>query len=154
VRDARDLADDHAIFRAGALVGRADSLADLAEFSPSGARVRIVTSDPAALAAALARELAVEAVARDVATVRARGRSARELARAAAQAVVASGVDVVQMRFEPPSLEEAKAASEGVAAATYQMALERTRAQAARAEAAARVAAADQTDAAGPGEAP
>jgi ABC-2 type transport system ATP-binding protein len=130
-RDARELADEFALFRAGAVVGRAKSLEALAEFSPSGARVRILTNDAPALAAALAREEAVEAVARKQGSVVARGRSVEKVAQAVARAVVASGVDVQHLRFEPPSLEEAKAAAEGAAAATYKAAVERTAAEAA-----------------------
>lgn len=133
VRDAAELGDDHTLLQSGAVAGQAGSLEALAEFSPSGARVRIVTNDAAALAAALAREEAVEAVARKEGAVVARGRNAAALARAAARAVVESGVEVTQLRFEPPSLEEAKAAAAGAAAATYQAAFERTRAAAAAA---------------------
>jgi ABC-2 type transport system ATP-binding protein len=115
-RDARELADEFALFRAGAVVGRARSLEALAEHSPSGARVRIHTSGPAALVAALAREEAIEAVGRKQGSVLARGRSMEKVAEAVARAVVASGVDVQHMRFEPPSLEEAKAAAEAAGA--------------------------------------
>lgn len=133
VRDAAELGDDHTLLQSGAVAGQAGSLEALAEFSPSGARLRILTDDPAGLAAALAREAAVEAIARKEGAVVARGRNATALAQAAARAVVESGVAVTQLRFEPPSLEEAKAAAAGVAAATYQAAFERTRAAAAAA---------------------
>jgi ABC-2 type transport system ATP-binding protein len=137
VRDAGELADDHVLLRAGAIVGRASSLDALAEFSPQGVRIRIFASDPRNLAAALAREDGVEAVARRDGSVVARGRSAIELARAAGRAILASGVDLTEMRIEPPSLEEARAASAGVAAATYETALERTQASLAAAAVAA-----------------
>jgi hypothetical protein len=134
LRDAGDLGDHHVLLRGGIVVGEAASLAALAEFTPSGARVRVVTSDPAALAAALAREAAVEAVARrDNAghgSVVARGRGTTALAEAVARAVVESGVEVSLMRFDPPTLEEARAAAAGVTAAVYQTALERARAAA------------------------
>jgi ABC-2 type transport system ATP-binding protein len=130
VRDAGDLGEDHTLLRAGMAVGHVGSLEALAEFSPAGARVRLQTSDPAALAAALACEAAVDAVARKEGSVVARGRDAAALARAAARAIVAARVEVTQMRFEPPSLDEARAAAAGIAAATYQVALERTRAAA------------------------
>jgi ABC-type multidrug transport system ATPase subunit len=133
VRDAGELGDRCVLLRAGAVVGEADSLAALAEFTPSGARVRLTTNDPAALAGALGREAAVEAVARNLGhgSVVARGRGTAALAEAVARAVVASGVEVTSMRFEPPTLEEARAAAAGVAAATYRAAFERTRAAAA-----------------------
>jgi ABC-type multidrug transport system ATPase subunit len=147
VRDAGQLGEDHTLLRSGAIAGRVASLDALAQFSPYGARVRLHTTDPVALATALAREAAVDAVARKDGTspavpargphpgmgaVVARGRDAAALAQAAARAVVASGVEVTLMRFEPPSLEEARAAAAGVGAATYQLAFERTRAAAAQ----------------------
>jgi ABC-2 type transport system ATP-binding protein len=104
VRDAAELGDDHTLLRSGAVAGQAGSLETLAEFSPSGARVRILTNDPAGLAAALAREAAVEAVARKEGAVVARGRDAAALAQAATRAIVESGVAVTQLRFEAPSL--------------------------------------------------
>jgi ABC-2 type transport system ATP-binding protein len=132
VRDAGELGDHHLLLRGGAVVGEADSLAALAEFTPSGARVRLTTNDPAALAAALGHEGAVEAVARNLGhgSVVARGRATSALAEAVARAVVESGVEVSSMRFEPPTLEEARAAASGVAAATYRAAFEHTRAAA------------------------
>ena len=65
----------------------------------------------------------------------ARGRDARALAAAIARAVVASGVDVVEMRLEPPSMDDARAAAAGVGTATYEAAYARTRAALATAEA-------------------
>jgi ABC-type multidrug transport system ATPase subunit len=129
VRDAGQLAEDHTLLRSGLVVGQVASLEALAEFSPSGARVRLHTTDPVALATALAQKAAVEAVARNLAqgSVVARSRDAAALAQAVAEAIVACGAEVTQMRFEPPSLEEARAAAAGVAAATYQLAFERTR---------------------------
>jgi ABC-2 type transport system ATP-binding protein len=143
VRDAGELADDHVLLRLGAVVGRVPSLDTLAEFSPQGARIRIFASDARVLAAALAREEGVEAVARRDGSVVARGRSAVELARAAGRAILESGVDLIEMRLEPPSLEEARAASAGVAAATYEAALERTRTSLAGASTPSRVSADD-----------
>jgi ABC-2 type transport system ATP-binding protein len=127
LRDAGDLADDHVLLRGGAVVGRAASLDALAAFSPEGVRVRILVSDPRALLTALAGEEAVEAVARTDAAVVARGRDASALAAAVGRAVEASGVDLTEMRLEPPSMDEARAAAGGVAAATYEAAQARTR---------------------------
>jgi ABC-type multidrug transport system ATPase subunit len=129
LRDAGDLADDHLLLRRGAAAGQAASLGELADFAPEGVRVRVVSSDPQALLAAVARELAVEAVARRGAAVVARGRDTKALADAVGRAVVASGVDVTEMRVEPPSLEDARVASAGIAAATYDAAYARTRAE-------------------------
>jgi ABC-2 type transport system ATP-binding protein len=134
VRDAGEIGDHHLLLRGGVVVGEAASLAALAEFTPSGTRVRVTTNDPAALSAALAREAAVEAVARNLehGSVVARGRGIAALADAVARAVVESGVEVSSMRFEPPTLEEARAAAAGAAAATYRAAFESARAAAAR----------------------
>jgi ABC-type multidrug transport system ATPase subunit len=110
VRDAIELADDHVLLKSGVIVGRARSLDELAGLSPRGARVRMLVSDPRPLAAALAREEDVEAVARRDMAVVARGRDAVQLARAAARAIIASGVDVIELRIEAPTLDEARAA--------------------------------------------
>jgi ABC-type multidrug transport system ATPase subunit len=128
LRDAGDLADDHVLLRGGTVAGRAGSLAELSAFSPDGVRVRIVASDPQALLAAVAREGAVDAVARRDGAVVARGRDAALLAAAVGRAVVASGVDVTELRVEPPSMDDARAASAGVSTATYEAAYARTRA--------------------------
>ena len=120
------------LLRGGTVAGTAASLDELAAFTPDGARMRVVSSDPQALLAAVAREAAadgvVEAVARRDAAVVARGRDARALAAAMGRAVVASGVDVVEMRLEPPSMDDARAAAAGVGTATYEAAYARTRA--------------------------
>jgi ABC-type multidrug transport system ATPase subunit len=126
LRDAGDLADDHVLLRGGTVAGRAGSLAELSAFSPDGVRVRIVVSDPQALLAAVAREGAVDAVARRDGAVVARGRDAALLAAAVGRAVVASGVDVTELRVEPPSMDDARAASAGVSTATYEAAYTRT----------------------------
>jgi len=128
LRDAGDVADDHVLLRGGNVAGRARSLGELAAFSPDGVRMRIIASDPQALLAAVAREPAVEAVARRDGAVVARGRDAAALAAAVGRAVAASGVDVTEMRVEPPSMDDARAASAGVSTATYEAAYTRTRA--------------------------
>jgi ABC-type multidrug transport system ATPase subunit len=128
LRDAGELADDHVLLRKGALAGTAASLFELASFTPEGVRARVVASDVHALLAAVAREPAVEAVARREGAIVVRGRDATALAAAVGRAIVASGVDVTEMSFEPPSLEPARAAAAGVAAATYEAAYVRTRA--------------------------
>jgi ABC-2 type transport system ATP-binding protein len=107
VRDAQEVADDYVLLRAGAMVGKALSLDKFAGLSDRGARLRMVTTDPRALAAALARDERVEAVARSETSVTVRGPDPLELARAVARAVVASGVSLTELRIEPPSREEA-----------------------------------------------
>jgi ABC-type multidrug transport system ATPase subunit len=126
VRDAGDLADDHVLLRQGVVVGQAASLDALAAFTPAGARIRVVSDDPAALVEAIAREPVVEAVARRDGAVVARGREATALAQAVGRALVASGVNVTEMRFDPPSLDEARSAVAGVAQATFDAARLRT----------------------------
>jgi hypothetical protein len=116
VRDAGEIADDHVLLRSGAMVGQAASFDALAGLSPHGARVRIVASDARILAPALAREGGVEAVARRGTAVTIRGRDALELARAACRAILASGVDVTEIRIQPPSLDEVRAGVAGSAA--------------------------------------
>lgn len=115
VRDAAELADDCVLLRGGVVVGQS-SCVDLFARSSTSARLRIVTSDSRALAAALAREERVDAVARRDTSVTVRGRDLLELARAAARAIVASGVSLTELRVEPPSLEEARVAVGGMAA--------------------------------------
>jgi len=126
LRDAGDLADDHVLLRGGTVVGGAVSLDELAAFSPAGVRMRVLVSDPRALLAALAGDEAIDAVARRDGAVVARGRDAKALAAAVGRAVVASGVDLTEMRIEPPSMEEARGAVAGVAAATFEAAHART----------------------------
>ena len=126
VRDAGELADDHVVLRDGAVLGHAASLDGLSAFAPSGARMRVLASDPLALVAALAREPEIEAVARRDGVVVARGKDAKLLAQAVGRAVLAAGVELVEMRLEPPSLEDARAAVAGVAQGTFEAARART----------------------------
>lgn len=126
VRDAGELADDHVVLRDGALLGHAASLDALTAFTPAGARMRVLASDPLALVAALAREPEIDAVARRDGVVVARGKDARSLAQAVGRAVVAAEVDVTEMRLEPPSLDDTRAAVAGVAQGTFEAARART----------------------------
>jgi ABC-2 type transport system ATP-binding protein len=114
LRDAGDLADDHVLLQGGAVVGRAASLDLLAGVSAAGARLRIVTNHPRALLAELAREPAVEAIGSRDGAVVARGAEALALAWAAGRAVLASGAEVIELRFEPPTVEDARTASAGI----------------------------------------
>jgi ABC-type multidrug transport system ATPase subunit len=111
-RDATEIATDHTLLRAGAVIGTAASLEDLAASSPAGAQIRIVTRDAdagRALSQSLAGDPDVRAVERVGASVVARGPSAAGLAQAAGRALVGSGVDVSEIRVDPPSLDEARA---------------------------------------------
>jgi ABC-type multidrug transport system ATPase subunit len=126
VRDAGELADDHTLLQAGAIVGQAVSLDALAAFTPEGVRMRVLASDPQALVAALAREGEIEAVARRDGVVIARGRQARSLAEAVGRAVLGAGVELVEMRLEPPTLDDARQAVAGVAQGTFEAARTRT----------------------------
>jgi ABC-type multidrug transport system ATPase subunit len=100
-RDASELADDHVTLRAGTLVGRSTSPEALAGLAADGVRMVVVSSDPQALLAAIALEGVVEAVARRDSAVVARGRDATALAAAVGRAVLASGVDVTELRVAP-----------------------------------------------------
>lgn len=122
VRDAGVLADDHLLLRQGALVGRTPSLDLLSDLTPSGARLRVVASDPLALVTALAKEADIETLARRDGFVLARGPDATRLAAAVGRAVVSSGVDVVEMRLDPLTLDEARAAAADTTQATFEAA--------------------------------
>lgn len=108
VRDAGELCDDHVVLRQGTIAGTTRSLDALAAFTSRGARMRILASDPQALAVALAREGDVQAIARREGVLVARGTDASSLASAVGRAVVAAGVDVVEMRLEPPTLDDVR----------------------------------------------
>jgi ABC-2 type transport system ATP-binding protein len=124
--DASELADDHVLLRGGSVAGQAASLEMLAGYAPQGAQLVVLTTEPAALLAALAREPGVVGLARRDGAVVARGIDALALAQAAGRAVLESGADVSEMRLEPPTIEDARAASAGIAKATYDAAYSRT----------------------------
>jgi ABC-type multidrug transport system ATPase subunit len=105
-RDAAELADDQVVLRRGAVVGPSSEAGTRG--APAGARLRIMTKDPMKLLAALAQEPEIDAVARRGGAVIARGPDAMALAQAGGRAVVASGVDVIELQIEPP-LEEVRA---------------------------------------------
>jgi ABC-type multidrug transport system ATPase subunit len=114
VSDAADVADDHLLLRRGMVVRRGGPDDVLVGFWQDGnhARLRVVVKDAEdgrALAAALARQAEVLGVERLVGAVCARGRDAEPLAQAAARAAIEAGVDVTELRFDPPSLDEARA---------------------------------------------
>jgi ABC-type multidrug transport system ATPase subunit len=113
-RDAAELADDHLLLRAGAVLGHAASMEELAGLSPDGARLRLVArdaEDARALAAALAADPDVQAVEHQGATLTARGASVTLLARAAERAVGRAEREVTEMRLDAPSLEQAQASA-------------------------------------------
>lgn len=130
MRDASEIATDHLILRAGVVIGRVASLEPLMGFSPDGTEVVMLVGDvqqALALAAEIARAQDVCAVEHQGAVVRARGSDPLALARAAAHAAIEASVVVAELRLQPPTLEEARAASAGIAAATHANAYERMR---------------------------
>jgi ABC-2 type transport system ATP-binding protein len=114
VGDAEDVAEDLVLLRRGTVLRHAATEDTLVGFWQDGsnARLRIAlkaAEDGPALAAALARQAEVIAIERLEGAVCARGRDPAALARAAARAAIEAGVDVAEMRFDPPSLDEARA---------------------------------------------
>ncbi len=115
-RDAGELADDCVLVRTGKVVGPAPSPESFAGLSSGGVHLTVVTRSPGdarRLVAALASddELdAIEAIEVDGLALRARGREPATLARAAGRAAVAAGVDVVELRFGPTTVDAAPAA--------------------------------------------
>jgi ABC-type multidrug transport system ATPase subunit len=104
-RDAGDLADDHVLIERGGIITQAASTGARPGASPAEARLRVVAQDsPAARAivVALALDETVEGVAQEGASIVARGRDAVALARCVGRAIVEAGVDVAEIRCEPP----------------------------------------------------
>jgi ABC-type multidrug transport system ATPase subunit len=113
LRDAGELADDYVLLRAGAILGKTTSVRALARMAPGGARLTILARDALEakrLVAALAGESDVAGVELEANTVKVRGPDPVTLARAAGRAASEAHVDVVEIRAEPPSLAEARAA--------------------------------------------
>jgi ABC-type multidrug transport system ATPase subunit len=138
MRDASEIATDHIILKAGVVIGRVASLEPLMGFSPDGSEAVMLVGDvqqALALAAEIARAPEVSAVEHHGAVVRARGSDPLALARAAARAAIETRVAIAELRLQPPSLEEARAASAGIAAATHANAYERMRTSLSRAPA-------------------
>jgi energy-coupling factor transporter ATP-binding protein EcfA2 len=102
VRDARELADDQVVLCGGSVAVSPSSVVADPSLAPAGARLRIVTKNPMKLLAALAQEPDVDAVARRGEAVVARGSDFMALAQAGGRAVVASGVDVIELQIDPP----------------------------------------------------
>jgi ABC-2 type transport system ATP-binding protein len=116
-RDAAELADDHLLFSAGAIVGRTGSVEALAGLGRTGTAVRIVVrGDARPLVVALAGAPHVDGVEREGPAVIARGREPVAMAEAIGLAVVQSGVDVIEIAPAAPALDEARSASANVAA--------------------------------------
>jgi len=130
LRDAADLADDHAMMHRGTLVAELRTLDAVAGFSPGGARLRVVlqtAADARSMMAALAHDTSVEGIARADTVMILRGPDSVWLARAAAAAALEAGIDIVEMGLGTPPIEEARAAAAGIAAATYEAAYRHTR---------------------------
>jgi ABC-2 type transport system ATP-binding protein len=114
LRDAGELADDHVFLRRGSVVGVTSSLEALAGFAHNGARLLIVTRDLSsarALVAAVARDDDVDGVDHDGISVRVHGRDIVALAKAAGRAAASAQIDPVELRVQPPTLDEARAAA-------------------------------------------
>jgi ABC-type multidrug transport system ATPase subunit len=125
VRDAGELAGDHVMMQAGGVIARVPSLETWMAAMPGGTSLVILVGDGTearAVAARLAADAEVSAVAQDGPVVRASGREPLALARAAGRAALETGVGVVEMRLESPSLDEVRIASAGAAAAAYEQA--------------------------------
>jgi ABC-type multidrug transport system ATPase subunit len=104
LRDAEEIADDHAFLRKGALTASATAVENLSRTSPLGARLRVVArdaNDARTLVAALAREAEVYGVAQEGPSVVARGRDAVALARCVGQSIAGANIDVVEVRLDP-----------------------------------------------------
>jgi ABC-2 type transport system ATP-binding protein len=113
LRDAGELADDSLLMNSGVVVGKTTSLQSLAGLAAGGARLTVVARDSVqarGLVAALANDPTVTAVELDVNRVRVRGTEPLALAQSCGRAAVEAGVDVVEIRSEPLSLDEARAA--------------------------------------------
>ena len=107
LRDAEDLADDYALVRGGAVVGKTTALHALAPLAPGDARLVVIARhgiDARARLPAFAGESDVTGVEVDANIVTVRGTDPVALARAAGRAAVAANVDVVEIRNEPSSL--------------------------------------------------
>ena len=112
MRDAAEVCDDWVALRAGALVGQAACIDTLVDAAPDGANLRVIpkhAGEVTALVAALAQESEVDAIERDGGSVRLRGRDATALARAAGHAAIEANVEIVELRFDPPTARSAGA---------------------------------------------
>jgi ABC-2 type transport system ATP-binding protein len=109
LRDAGDLADDYVLARAG-VVGKTTAVHALAPLAPGEARLVVIARhgiDARALLPAFAGESDVTGVEVDANIVTVRGSDPVALARAAGRAAVQANVNVVEIRSEPPALDEA-----------------------------------------------
>jgi ABC-type multidrug transport system ATPase subunit len=117
MRDAGELADDLLFLRGGAVAKRMPFVDTLVGLRPDGAHLRILVRGATgahALVAALARDAEVESIERDGDSVHLRGRDAMTLSRATGRAAVETGVDVIELRFDPPPLRAARAMTDGL----------------------------------------
>jgi ABC-type multidrug transport system ATPase subunit len=114
MRDAGELADDWISLRGGAMVGHAACVDTLVEVTADGANLRVIlrhAGEVPALVAALAHEGDVVGIERDEGSVRLRGRDATALAQAAGRAAVEAGVDIAELRIDPPAPPVPRAAA-------------------------------------------
>jgi ABC-type multidrug transport system ATPase subunit len=133
-RDACEVAGDVLVFERGVLVRRSAATDAIALGVTATARVRVLASDPRALAAAMATEPAVRALEAQAegAVVAAAGTLA-DVAAAVARAAARAGVEVIALVPEAAALEEVRAASAGDVAGAYRAAYDRAHAAAMRA---------------------
>jgi ABC-2 type transport system ATP-binding protein len=125
VRDAGELAGDHVMMQAGAVIARVPSLETWMAALPGGTSIVMLVRDGSearAVATRLAADAEVSAVAHDGPAVRATGREPLALARAAGRVALETGVGVLEIRLESPSLDEVRVAWAGAAAAAYEQA--------------------------------
>jgi energy-coupling factor transporter ATP-binding protein EcfA2 len=117
-RDAEGFAEDTWQLRAGRLRGPCSpTMSSPLEPSTAGASLRVLVSDSRVLAAALTRESHVEGVTYDDGGLRVHGANALALAEAVGRAIVATEVDVFELRLEtgdvaPPSSQPRDASPE------------------------------------------
>lgn len=124
-RDAEALGTTMLVFDRGTLVAtvRANDARALAR--SQAARMRIAVDDARRLLAALARETVLATIAVEGASVVVSGPSLEEVAAAVGRAVRLAAVDVRELRPEPASLDELRAAIAGDAAGAYRAAFDK-----------------------------
>ncbi|MGH7271521.1 MAG: ATP-binding cassette domain-containing protein [Polyangiaceae bacterium] len=109
-RDASEIAGDHVRLVHGEMAARCVANGPPIAGRPRGARLHVALSDvhdARALVAMLAHDEHLMAVEQEAASVTIRGPDRVALARAAARAVEDAGVDVTELRFDHPPLDEA-----------------------------------------------
>lgn len=127
VRDAADLAEDHLIFERGVLVRRTTAALGLAARGSRGARLRVTTSNPRALLAALATDPAVTSLESSEGILGVGGVDPVLVASAIAAAALRVDAEIFSLRPDALALEELRASMAGDAAGAYRRAFEEGR---------------------------